>query len=38
MRCASARPLQDLWHAIAPTIAPPGEIELGVDVDPINML
>jgi primosomal protein N' (replication factor Y) len=38
LRSSTPRPLRDLWHAVGPTLSPPGEVELAVDVDPINML
>ena len=38
MRCDSPRPLQILWQTVAPTMPPPGEIELAIDVDPVNLL
>ena len=38
LQAPSARPIQDLLHAILPTIHPPGEIELAVDVDPVSLL
>jgi primosomal protein N' (replication factor Y) len=38
LRCDSSRPLHDLWHGVAPTCLPPHGVELGVDVDPVNML
>ena len=38
LRSESPRPLQTLLQAVAPTIAPPGEVELAIDVDPVNLL
>jgi primosomal protein N' (replication factor Y) len=38
LRSGSPRPLQALWQAVAPTLPPPGEVELAIDVDPINLL
>lgn len=32
------RPLQDLLHAVPPTVPPPSGIELAIDVDPVSML
>ncbi len=38
LRAPSARPLQDLLHAVLPTLAPPSGVELAVDVDPVSLL
>jgi primosomal protein N' (replication factor Y) len=38
LRSGTPRPLQALWQAIAPTIAPPHGVELAIDVDPVNLL
>lgn len=38
LRSESPRPLQTLLQAVAPSIAPPGEVELAIDVDPVNLL
>ncbi|MBV8267880.1 MAG: primosomal protein N' [Planctomycetaceae bacterium] len=38
LRCASPRPLQALWQAVAPTLPPPSGVELAVDVDPVSLL
>ena len=38
LQAAAARPLQDLLHAVLPTLKPPGEVELAVDVDPMSLL
>jgi primosomal protein N' (replication factor Y) len=32
------RPLQALVHTVPPTLAPPGDVELAIDVDPVNLL
>ncbi|SIO28897.1 replication restart DNA helicase PriA [Singulisphaera sp. GP187] len=38
LRSESPRPLQALLQAVAPKISPPGEVELAIDVDPVNLL
>ncbi len=38
LQAGSARPLQDVLHAVLPGVAPPGEVELAVDVDPVGLL
>jgi len=38
MRSDSPRPLQILWQTVAPTLPPPGEVELAIDVDPVSLL
>ncbi len=38
MRCDTPRPLQLLWQTVAATVPLPNEVELAIDVDPINLL
>ena len=38
LRAPSARPLQDLLHAVLPTLTPPNGVELAVDIDPVSLL
>jgi primosomal protein N' (replication factor Y) len=38
LQAATARPLQDVLHAVLPTVTLPGEVELAVDVDPVSLL
>jgi primosomal protein N' (replication factor Y) len=38
MVAPSPKPLQDLLHAVPPTVPVPGGVELAVDVDPVSML
>ena len=38
LQAPTARPLQELLHAVLPTVKPPGEVELAVDVDPVSLL
>jgi primosomal protein N' (replication factor Y) len=38
IRAAAPKPLQNLLHAVLPTVALPHGVELAVDVDPISML
>jgi primosomal protein N' (replication factor Y) (superfamily II helicase) len=38
LQAPTARPIQELLHAVLPTVKPPGEVELAVDVDPVSLL
>ena len=38
LQAPTAKPLQDVLHAVLPTVTPPGEVELAVDVDPVSLL
>ena len=38
LQAATARPLQDVLHAVLATVSPPGEVELAIDVDPVSLL
>ena len=38
LQAPTARPIQDVLKAILPTVHPPGEVELAVDVDPVSLL
>jgi len=38
LRSHSPRPLQLLWQSVAARLTPPGEVELAIDVDPVNLL
>jgi primosomal protein N' (replication factor Y) len=38
LRAGSARPIQNVLHAVLPNLTPPQGVELAVDVDPISLL
>ena len=38
LRASTPRPLQALLHTVPPTLPPPRDVELAIDVDPISLL
>ena len=38
LQADTARPIQEALRAVLPTLSPPGEVELAVDVDPVSLL
>lgn len=38
LQAPTARPIQEVLKAVLPTVNPPGEVELAIDVDPVSLL